>query len=182
MEDLSLHILDVAENSVRAGAGTVAIRVEEDSRGDVLSLEIEDDGEGMDETTKKKILDPFFTTRTTRRIGLGLPLLAEAARAAEGRLSVDSAPGKGTRVTAVFRRSHIDRKPLGDIVQTLVALILGHPGTHFVYRQAVDGRTFLFDTRTLRVELEDAPLDSPSAISLIRKRLQEGLASLRRTT
>jgi len=182
MQDLSLHILDVAENSVQAHARRVAIRVEEDSRRDVFILEIQDDGEGMDEETKRNVLDPFFTTRTTRRVGLGLPLLAQAAREADGSLSVDSAPGRGTRVTAVFRRSHIDRKPLGDIVQTLAALILGNSGTDFVYRQAVDGRSFTFDTREFRAELEDVPLGSPAAIELIRKKLREGLASLRSTT
>lgn len=180
MQDLSLHILDIAENSVRARARTVSIRVEEDGRRDVLSLEVEDDGRGMDEETRLKSLDPFFSTRTTRRVGLGLPLLAEAARAADGRLALESGPGQGTRVRAEFRLSHIDRKPLGDIVQTLVTLIVGNPGTDFVYRHCLDGRSFNLDTRALRARLGDGALDDPEVVRFIRETLQEGLDSLRR--
>jgi hypothetical protein len=180
MQDLSLHILDIAENSVRARAGTVIIRVEEDGRRDVLSLEVKDDGRGMDEETRLKSLDPFFSTRTTRRVGLGLPLLAEAARAADGRLDLESAPGRGTRVRAVFRLSHIDRKPLGDIVQTLVTLIVGNPGTDFVYSHSLDGSSFRFETRELRDRLGEGALHDPEVVRFIRETLQEGLDSLRR--
>ncbi|MBM3297363.1 MAG: ATP-binding protein [Candidatus Aminicenantes bacterium] len=180
MQDLSLHILDVAENSVRAGARTVDIRVEEDSRRDLLTLEVRDDGRGMDEETRRNALDPFFSTRTTRSIGLGLPLLREAARAAGGSMTLDSLPGRGTRVRAEFRLGHIDRKPLGDIVQTLVTLIIGNPGTDFVYRQSLDGRSFSLATRELRDRLGDGGLDGPDVVRFIRETLQEGLESIRR--
>jgi hypothetical protein len=180
MQDLSLHILDVAENSIAAKARTVTIRLDEDSRQNRLVLEIIDDGRGMDEETKRRALDPFFTTKTTRKVGLGLSLLAEAARAAAGRFRLDSRPGQGTHVTAVFQLSHIDRKPLGDIVQTLVTLILGNSQTEFIYRHAVDGKQFEFDTRDLREELDGAAINSPDIIRIIKNKLQEGLASLRR--
>jgi signal transduction histidine kinase len=180
MQDLSLHILDVAENSVEAEARTVDIRLEEDSREDRLVLEIIDDGRGMDEETRQRALDPFFTTKTTRQVGLGLPLLAEAARAAAGTFSLDSGPGRGTRLKAVFQISHIDCKPLGDIVQTLVTLILGNPQTDFIYRHTVDGRHFEFDTRDIREGQDGAAINSPDAIRFIKNKLQEGLASLRR--
>jgi hypothetical protein len=180
MQDLSLHILDVAENSIAAKARTVTIRLDEDSRQNQLVLEIIDDGQGMDEETKRRALDPFFTTKTTRKVGLGLSLLAEAARAAAGRFRLDSQPGQGTHVTAVFQLSHIDRKPLGDIVQTLMALILGNSQTEFIYRHAVDGKHFEFDTRDIREELDCAEINSPDIIRFIKNKLQEGLASLRR--
>jgi hypothetical protein len=127
MEDLSLHILDVVENSVAAAADRVEIRIAEDTEQDRLSIEIRDNGVGMDSAMREKALDPFFTTRTTRRVGLGLPLLAQAARESGGRLELDSAPGRGTAIRAEFQLSHPDLKPMGDIVQTLRTILAGKP-------------------------------------------------------
>lgn len=139
MEDLSLHVLDVVENSVAAAAKEIAILIREESASDRLSLEIRDDGRGMDAETCEKALDPFFTTRTTRRIGLGLPLLAQAARESGGDLEVESQPGGGTVVRAVFRLSHPDRKPLGDIGATLGAILAGRPELDLRFEHEVDG-------------------------------------------
>lgn len=127
MEDLSLHILDIVENALAASADRIEIRIVEDTGRDLLSLEIADNGKGMDAQMRKNALDPFFTTRATRRIGLGLPLLAQAAEQSGGRLELQSEPGQGTRVSAVFQRSHPDRKPLGDIHQTLRTIVAGRP-------------------------------------------------------
>ena len=139
MEDLSLHILDIAENSVAAAARGIQILINEDSIGDKLYLEIRDDGEGMEEEAKAKVLDPFFTTRTTRRIGLGLPLLAQAARDSGGDLEVESAPGEGTTVRARFQLSHPDRKPLGDVASTLGAILAGRPELIVSFLYTKDG-------------------------------------------
>lgn len=125
MEDLSLHILDIVENSIAAAAGRIEIAITEDTQRDVLSLEISDDGRGMDVETRNQALDPFYTTRTTRRVGLGLPLLAQAAREAGGHVDLDSEPGRGTRIRAVFQLSHPDLKPLGDIPRTLETILHG---------------------------------------------------------
>ena len=127
MEDLSLHILDVVENCIAASASRIEIRIVEDTDRDLLSLEIRDNGKGMDAETRKKALDPFYTTRTTRRVGLGLPLLAQAAREGGGHFELDSEPGRGTTVRAVFQLSHPDRKPLGDIAGTLETILTGRP-------------------------------------------------------
>lgn len=131
MEDLSLHILDIVENALRAGARHVMIRLTQSTKEDRLILEVIDDGEGMDEEAVKQSLDPFFTTKPGKRVGLGLPLLAQAAEEAGGRLEVESAPGKGTTVTAIFRLSHIDRKPLGNIEETVHCLKATHPEVCF---------------------------------------------------
>ena len=139
MEDLSLHILDVVENSVAASARAIEIAIAEDTTADRLSLEIRDDGDGMDEAVRAKALDPFFSTRTTRRIGLGLPLLAQAARDTGGDLTLESAPGEGTTVRAVFGLSHPDRKPLGDIAASLVAILAGRPQLEVRYEYRRDG-------------------------------------------
>jgi signal transduction histidine kinase len=125
MEDLSLHILDIVQNSLAASASEVKIVILEDTIGDRLEVEIEDDGHGMDENTRKKALDPFFTTRSTRRVGLGLPLLAQAARESGGSFDLSSTPGRGTSVRAVFQLSHPDRKPLGDLAGTLGVVLAG---------------------------------------------------------
>jgi len=131
MEDVSLHILDIVENALRAGAKNVVIRLAQCTREDRLVLEVADDGEGMNEETMKRSLDPFFTTKQGKRVGLGLPLLAQAAEEAGGKLEVQSAPGQGTKVIATFRLSHIDRKPLGDIEETLRCLKATHPEVCF---------------------------------------------------
>jgi hypothetical protein len=139
MEDLSLHILDVVENSITAGAREVGILIDEDNAENRLSLEITDNGKGMDEEMRSKVLDPFFTTRTTRRVGLGLPLLAEAARQSGGGLELDSAPGRGTKVRAVFQIGHPDLKPLGDVASTLGAILAGRPELELKFVHRLDG-------------------------------------------
>ncbi len=145
-----MHILDVVENSVMAGASAIGISINEDIEKDLLSIEIEDNGSGMDEATVKKVLDPFYTTRTTRRVGLGLPLLAQAARETGGDIEISSEPGKGTRIRASFQHSHIDRKPLGDMEETLVTLIAGHPEIHFTYEHRDGETSFRLDTDEMR--------------------------------
>jgi signal transduction histidine kinase len=131
MEDISLHILDVVENALRAGAKNVVVRLAQSRRADRLVLEVTDDGEGMNDQTRRRTLDPFFTTKQGKRVGLGLPLLAQAAEESGGTLQVQSAPGKGTKVTATFGLSHVDRRPLGDIEQTMHCLEATHPEVSF---------------------------------------------------
>ena len=147
MEDISLHILDIAENSIAALAKRIEIRIDEDKGKDLLTIEIRDDGNGMDEQTVKKVLDPFFTTRTTRRVGLGLSLLAQAAKDSDGTFDLKSRPGEGTTVEATFRLSHPDCKPMGDIGQTMQMLVVGHPEIDFLYDHKKDDSTYHFDTR-----------------------------------
>ncbi len=147
MEDLSLHILDVVENSLDAGAKTVQIDIFEDVESDLLRIEILDDGRGMDEETLQRSLDPFFTTKTVRRVGLGLSLFRDAARAAGGDLVIKSQVGQGTDVIATFQNSHIDRQPVGDLTQTLKTLIVGHPEVRFIFRYRGDDGGFEFDSQ-----------------------------------
>jgi signal transduction histidine kinase len=147
MEDLSLHILDIAENSITASAKMIGIRIIEDHAKDLLTIEIMDDGKGMDKHSLQKALDPFFTTRTTRKVGLGLSLLAQATRESDGKIELSSEPGKGTTVKAVFRLSHLDRKPIGDINETIRTLVAGHPEIDFIYEHQKDNTTYRFDTR-----------------------------------
>ncbi len=175
MEDLSLHILDIVENSIEAGADRVDILLEEDTTRDRLLLEIKDNGKGMDEGTAKKVTDPFFTTKTVRRIGLGLPFLKQAAHECEGCLTVTSEKGKGTTISAVFRRSHIDRKPIGDMGATIMVLIAGNPDVDFIFRYRRDDYTYGLDTREIRDELDGIPINSPEVLDVLRKDIEKGL-------
>jgi len=140
MQDLSLHILDIVENSIAASASRIKILIAEDTPGDSLSVQITDNGRGMDAEARKQALDPFFTTGSTRRVGLGLPLLAQAARESGGTLEVTSQPGRGTTVKAVFQLSHPDRKPLGDIAETLRTILAGRPELDLQFEYTRDSR------------------------------------------
>ena len=174
MLDLALHILDIAQNSTRARAGAVVVTVEEDTERDLLSLEIRDDGIGMTEAELTRALDPFYTTKKVRRVGLGLPMLKDAAERTGGGLEIKSSAGKGTRVSVTFGLSHIDRQPIGDIGLSLVTLIAGNPEVDFVYIRRRDGREFRFDTRDVKRELEDIPIYRVEVLSFIRTHIDQG--------
>lgn len=139
MEDLSLHILDIVENSLRADARNVDVKVTESQKDDTLILEVNDDGDGMDEETVRQAVDPFFTTKRGKKVGLGLAFLAQAAREAEGKLEVESTKGRGTKVIATFKLSHIDRKPLGNLEETVKCLRLAHPEVGFRFEHLSTG-------------------------------------------
>jgi len=133
MEDISLHILDIAENAISAGSSRIEIEIIEDSQSNLMSIKIKDDGKGMDEEVVKSALDPFYTSKPGKRIGLGIPLLAQAARESGGMLKLKSEPAGGTVITATFQLTHPDRKPLGDIPKTVYLLKVTHPEIDFIY-------------------------------------------------
>ena len=139
MEDISLHILDIVENSIAVSASRVEVTICEDIEKDLLTIEIKDNGSGMSEETLKKVLDPFFTTKSVRKVGLGLPLLAQAAKEGGGVIKIDSKVGEGTRVRATFQYSHPDRKPLGNIAETMKILKVTNPNIEFVYKYEKTG-------------------------------------------
>jgi hypothetical protein len=172
VNDISLHILDIAENSIRAAATKIEILVARDRKKDLLSVELTDDGRGMDAGTLAQVRDPFFTTKG-KKTGLGIPLLAQAAEQTGGKIEIDSAPGKGTRVWITFTWSHVDRPAIGSMADTLMTLIAGHPDIDYVYEEREDGRVFRFDTREIKNELEDVPINTPGALAAIRGILKE---------
>ena len=173
MTEISLNVLDVSENSTRAGASLVAISIEADTDADTLSITIRDDGCGMSPSQAANVTDPFFTTRTTSKVGLGIPFFKYAAESTGGSFSIDSELGKGTVVTAVFGLSHIDRMPLGDISGTIHTLIVYHPDTDFVYTYRYNQKSFTLDTRQLREILGDVPFDTPEVSQYIMEYLTE---------
>lgn len=151
MRELSLHILDIARNSVEAGAGEIEIKTIENTRDDTLSFSVLDNGPGIHEDILPMITDPFFTTKEKKKkVGLGLSLLKVAAERCDGSFGIETLPGKGTAVTAVFRRSHIDRAPLGDIPGTITALLTDPGLIDLTYTHEVDGHRFLFSLKSLK--------------------------------
>lgn len=174
MKELSLNILDVAENSVKAGAGLTEIHLIEDEC--TLAIIINDDGCGMDEETVKSVTDPFYTTRTTRSVGLGIPLLKLAAEQTGGKLEIESdtsLENHGTEVKATFNKNHIDFTPLGDVTSSIVTLIQGHPDTDFLFIHDINGKEIKLDTREIRAVLEDIPLDTYDVIKWIEGSIKE---------
>jgi hypothetical protein len=175
MEDLSLHVLDVAQNSVLAHAKRIEIRVDENPQEDRLTIEIVDDGVGMDEAAVARATDPFVTSRPGKKVGLGLALLAEAARAAGGDIRVESCVGKGTTVRAWFAYSHVDRQPLGRMGDTVLTLVAGHPEIDLRYEHVRSGETFVLDTADLKLELGSVPITDPAVLSSLRRALDDAL-------
>lgn len=179
--DLSQHILDIAENSITAGATLLCIDIDEDADADALSIVIRDNGHGMDADMVRQVSDPWVTTRTKRNVGLGIPFLEQTAEMCGGEFEIASIVGQGTTVRATFQRSHIDRPPLGDVVSTLLCIVVGNPQLDVVYQHQVEAGTFLFDTREIREVLGDeVPLSDPGVLAFVRGALTEGLATIGR--
>lgn len=178
MRELSLHILDIAENGVTAGADCIQILINENRREDLLTLTVTDNGRGMPAEKLKNPTDPFITSRTTRRVGMGLSLLAAAAERCDGKLAIETEAGSGTRVTATFRYSHIDRAPVGDMAATITTLIMGNPRIDFVYRHIIDAEEFMLDTRDLKEGSEDNSLSDPVLLHHLTQSIRNSLNRL----
>jgi hypothetical protein len=177
MKDLSLHILDIAENSINATATEISIKIIEDTRENILSIEISDNGKGMDEETIKKVYDPFFTTKACKRTGLGIPLLAQSARECNGDMNIKTEKGRGTTIHVFFQYDHIDRKPLGAIGDTLIVLIASHPEIDLIFEHKRNDSIYSLNTSDLRKELEGIPVNSPAVISFIKDDINAWLNS-----
>jgi anti-sigma regulatory factor (Ser/Thr protein kinase) len=181
MQDLSLHLLDIIENSARAGASLIKISIDADEKKDILRFRIEDNGSGMDAETLNNAMNPFYTSKASRekKVGLGIPLFMQNAELCEGSFHVDSQLGKGTNLEAVFKKSHIDRMPVGSLADTMIGSIIGHTETDFYLKikhnaleQSFD---YEFDTRVLKEELGDVPLTYPDVIQYIMEDINNGI-------
>lgn len=174
MQELSMNILDIAENSAAAGASAVEITVSFADDGTLL-LVIEDDGSGMDKEKLESVTDPFHTSRTTRKVGLGVPFIKMAAEQTGGDFHIESEPGKGTLVRAAFHLDHIDMVPLGDMGATMAALISGNPKMDFICSVRRKDRSFTLDTRELKQILDGVPIESPEVAVFIKGYVDENL-------
>lgn len=174
MEDISLHILDIVENSITAGAKNVSIKIVEDRKEDLLELEIQDDGKGMDEKLVRQVTDPFVTTKVGKKTGFGLALLAEAAKSAGGSFSVESKKGEGTVIHSSFQYEHWDRKPMGNIKETLLCLIVSNPDIHFTCTYRKENKIYKVDTEMLKKKAGKASRNLPQWIRFLKENLDLG--------
>lgn len=181
MQDLSLHLLDIIENSARAEASLIKIFIDADEKQDILKFKIEDDGSGMDKDTLKSALNPFYTSKASRekKVGLGIPLFMQNAEQCEGSFQVDSELGKGTTLEAVFKKSHIDRMPVGSLADTIIGALIGHTETDFYLKITHNTQDkkfeYEFDTRLIKEELGDIPLTYPDVIQYIMEDVNNGI-------
>ncbi|MDO4547777.1 MAG: ATP-binding protein [Clostridia bacterium] len=177
MFELALHILDLVQNSVTAKASLVIVEVRYE--GEWLAISIIDDGCGMSEEMLARAQSPFGTSRTTRRVGLGIPMFKQLSLMCEGEFSINSAPGEGTTLVATFRAANVDLPPMGDLSGTIKALIVGAPEKpDFVLRYERDGEQFEFDTRQIREQLDGVPLNEPDVLAWIGEYIDEGIKQI----
>ncbi|MDY0094581.1 MAG: ATP-binding protein [Candidatus Vecturithrix sp.] len=178
MKELSLHILDIVQNSTRAQATEVTIEITEDFRQNLLKIVIKDNGSGIKKEVLSTVTNPFSTSRTTRRVGLGLSLLKAAAEQCRGGMVIESEEGKGTTVTVTFEHAHIDRVPLGDIVSTLIGIMIGNPGIDVYYRHCVNDKLFAINTKVIKEELGDVPISDAAVMNFLSDYLQSNIDAL----
>jgi hypothetical protein len=171
--------MDIIENGLAAGATRIGLSVVEQREDNWLKITITDNGRGIPEKMLQEVMDPFVTSRTTRRVGLGLSLFREASRRCKGEFSIKSKEGEGTEVQATFRLDHIDLMPLGDMAGSLTTLIMGNSDVDFVYTHEVGGKVFELDTRQIKEELEGVPIDQPEVIRYLATTIRESLADLK---
>lgn len=178
MRELALHLMDIAENSVAAQATHITIEVVEDTVKDRLWMCVRDNGKGMDVETVQRVVDPFVTSRTTRKVGLGIPLLKAAAESCGGGLTIQSTLGAGTAVEVDFQRSNIDRMPLGDLGSTFFSLLVAYPGIHWIFRHQIDNQEFLLDDQPIKEALDGVSLTEPEVLAYLRQTVEEGLEAV----
>ena len=180
MRELSLHILDVAQNSISAEATVIELEINENIKKDLLTIKISDNGKGMDEDTASKVVDPFYTSRTTRKVGLGIPMFKSNAEMCDGTFELRSTLGVGTEVFVSFKYSHIDRVPLGNMPETIMALVMSDLRTDIYYKHIFNNKEFVFSTREIKKVLgHDVPLSEVEVLLWIKEYVEEGLKELK---
>ncbi len=178
MKELSLNILDITYNSIKAKASRIEITIIESQKDNLIEISIGDNGSGMSEEFLRQVTDPFVTTRTTRKVGLGIPLFKQSAEDADGSFSITSAVGEGTTVAATYRMDHLDRMPIGDISSTIISLIQANDQIRFIYRHKTDKGEFILDTDELHAQLGDVPLSEPAVLNWIGEYINENLEDI----
>lgn len=178
MEELALHLLDLLENALAAGARHILIIIEEDAQGDRLTITVQDDGRGMEAEALEKALDPFYTTRTTRKVGLGLSLFQATAAGCEGNVTLQSRPGQGTRVVATMKLGHPDLPPLGDMGATIATALSREEPVELVYHHRRGLREFKFSSAWLQLHLGEVPLNCGPVLDWVQRYINKGLAEL----
>lgn len=178
MKEISLHILDIVQNSISASATEIEISINEDRNNDIYGIEISDNGKGIPKDKLEFVTEPFETSRTTRKIGMGLPLFEQSAKQTGGGLKIESEVGIGTKVVVTYIHSHIDRPPMGDISGVICLLMLANPDLDFVYKHTTNENQYVFDSRSIKKILDGIPISEPSVQKFIKEMIIENLQQL----
>ncbi len=175
MQEIAMNILDIVYNSIKAKAKLIKILIIDSILENVISVEIIDDGCGMDEATVEKVTSPFYTTRTTRKVGLGVPLFKENVEATGGHFLIESEPGKGTRIMGSFVKDHLDTPPMGDIIATMVTLLQANADIDYLFKYRTDENEFVLDTKEVKQMLDGVPINEPEIIIWLKDYMKEGI-------
>lgn len=175
MKELALNILDIVQNSIRANSKLISIRIEESETGNSMNIYVCDDGKGIEKEMLKKVTDPYTTSRTTRKVGMGLAFMKQLAEMTGGTLKVSSQPGTGTEVEASFQLNHLDRQPIGDIAGVFKILVIANPEIEFVYEHKTDTGLYRIDTREVKKILDCKKLDDNDLMQVIKRMIFENL-------
>ncbi len=175
MEEICAHVLDIAANALTAGARNIAITIEADRKSNVLSLSFKDDGKGMDEETVRRVVDPFFSTKKGKKVGLGIPLLKGTAETCGGEFELKSTPGKGVRIHATFQLDHPDLPPLGNLKDTIMVLVVGNPEVDFSFIYRGNGKEFALYTKEIKTIIGEVPVNHPEVVRFLTEFLDEKL-------
>jgi len=178
VEDLCFHLVDLVQNSVAAGARTVRVRVSESAASDSVTLEVADDGRGMDRRTLLKVQDPFFTTKGFKKVGLGIPLLKATAQLCQGNFRIASRPGQGTKVRARLQRGHVDCPPLGNLEETLLTLLVSMDRVDLRFTYRSDQGEFVLASDEIRLQVGGMHFSHPEIYRFLKGYIHEGLGAL----
>lgn len=178
MTELALHIMDIMQNSILVNANRIELRIYENHSEDMLLIEIIDNGYGMDSTTVNMVIDPFFTTTTSGKVGMSVPLFKQTAEKCGGSFHIESEPGVGTRLVVTMKQSHIDRQPMGDIAGIMSLIVAENPDIDFIYKHTTEEGEFVFDTKNIKRILEDISITDPKVLRFIRETIQENLTEI----
>lgn len=178
MKDLALHILDIVQNAITAGANFIEISINENLPDDMIKISIRDNGKGIPAEMLAQVTDPYITSRKTRKVGLGLPLFKQNAEQTGGWIAIKSDPGKSTEVAATFAANHIDLPPWGDLSGVIVLLVAANPKLDFLYIHRSKSGEYIFDTRKIKIMLEGVPIGDPEVRRFLKEMLVENLAEI----
>lgn len=175
-----MHIMDIVQNSIVAKASLIYIEIQEDTEKDIFEIVIKDNGKGMSSEMVATVTDPYCTSRTTRKVGMGIPLLKQHAELTGGSFVITSELGKGTELKAIFKHSSVDRQPLGDIAGTIVLTASANPELDFIYTHTFNNQAYTFDTREIKEVLEGVPLSNLEIIKYLKEMIIENLKEIQK--
>ncbi|MFZ4740092.1 MAG: ATP-binding protein [Bacteroidales bacterium] len=178
MKELSLHILDIVQNSIVANADLIEIMIVENKADNLYCISIKDNGKGMTKEMLANVTDPYCTSRTTRKVGLGIPLFKQNAEKAGGSFTIDSTLGKGTVVTAIFQHNNFDRPMLGDIAGVIVLTVAANENIHFIYTHTTETGEYIFDTDEIKEAMDGMSINQPQVIRYLKEMIKENLTEI----